>query len=117
MADRKTMTIGQRLMNKYPNKIPIIIHYKDIQFIELSSDPAPKTSNSNRLLIPDDFTIGYLLILIRRQTKISHTDGLFIFINQILPCTTSIISTVYQEHKNPFDDCLHVIVMKGNTFG
>ncbi len=114
MEDRKIMTLGQRLMNKYPNKIPIVVHYKDIQFIELSPDT---TKTSNRLLIPDDFTIGYLLILIRRQTKISHTDGLFMFVNQTLPCTTSIISTVYQEHKNPLDDCLHIMVMKENTFG
>lgn len=99
------ITIGSKMMEKYPDKIPVIVFYRDID------------CNVNKYLVPNNTTIGYLLIIIRRNTKLDHSDSLGILVNNIMIPTSETIGNIYTKHRDSTDDCLHIMVTKENTFG
>ena len=105
-------TIGSRFLYKYPDRIPVIVHYdKDIVFTD------KENNKMNKFSVPSDMSIGYLLFVIRRGTDISHIESLSILVNDTLPAMSTLLGTVYAKHKNIEDDCLHVHITKENTFG
>lgn len=107
--NKKSETIGSKFLEKYPDKIPVIVDYEnEIKFAN--------NSVANKFLVPSEITIGYLLLIIRKNANISHTEGLTIIINDTIPATSSLLSTVYSKHKNE-EDCLHINVIKENVFG
>lgn len=108
-------TIGQKCMNEYPGKIPVVVNYKDIPFADPNSTEAKK--NCSHLLVPEESNVGYLATVIRRKAKISHTESIFLFIDGALVAPTDVLMEVYRGHKNAQDGCLHVLVTRENTFG
>ena len=67
-------TIGEKCIATYPDRIPIVVHHDNT----LQTNDEPKLS---KLLVPNDITVGNLLILIRRNIKISYSESLYIFID------------------------------------
>lgn len=104
------LTIGSKFLEKFPDKIPVVVHYKDVMLLK-----SAKTMTSN-LLIPKDNSIGYILVIVRRNFKIPHTQSLFLFVNSTLVDTKDTLDLVYSKYKNPSDGCLHVFVGKESTF-
>lgn len=99
-------TIGGQLLKKYPDRVPLIINSKGI----------PLTTN--KLLMPGDAAIGYVMLIIRKHSRLEPYEAMYMFIeNRIQPCGTDMISEIYHKHKNPNDDCLHVTITKENVFG
>ena len=97
-----------RLMNKYTNRIPVIV---------------TKSKNSNipdidkrKFLVPCEQTIGQMVYVIRNRIKLSQEKALFVFVNNILPPTGEILSEVYKNHKDP-DGFLYVTYACENVFG
>ena len=109
--NKKTDTIGKRFMEKYPDKIPIIIQYdKEIKFSKINN-------GLGKFLVPNDITIGKLLLVIRTNASISHTESLSVLINNTAPKISDTIGIVYSKYKNINDDCLHINITKEKTFG
>jgi len=66
--------------------------------------------------VPVDLTVGQFVYVIRKRIKLPSEKAIFIFVNDILPPTAALISTIYEEHKDE-DGFLYVLYSGENTFG
>ena len=97
-------TEAQKMLNKYPERLPIIVRKHN-------------DKSSVKFLVPKDFTIGQLIYIIKRKTQISSSDAIFIFTEKnILMTSSSTIEDIYNHHKNK-DGFLYFIYSLENTFG
>ena len=99
---------SSRLMNKYPNRIPVIV--------KKSQNSKIQDIDKNKFLVPSDQTIGQMVYVIRNRIKLSQEKGLFVFVNNILPPTGEILSEVYKNQKDP-DGFLYITYACENVFG
>jgi GABA(A) receptor-associated protein len=104
----KRKSEADRIKLKYPNRIPIICE-KNIHC------DAPNI-DKNKYLVPSDLTTGQFLYVIRKRIKLEPEKALFLFINNTLPGTSHLISSLYKNHKDD-DGFLYVIYSSENTFG
>ncbi len=98
-----------RIRSKYPDRIPIICE-------KASKKSDTPDIDKNKYLVPFDLTVGQFLYVIRKRIKLPPEAALFIFINGSLPSTSMLISTVYENEKDP-DGFLYILYSKENTFG
>ena len=99
---------SKRILNKYPNRIPIIV---------------TKSSNSNILkidkhkyLAPADLTMGQFVYVIRKRINLSAEKAIYLFCNNVLPPTSAFLSSIYADHKDE-DGFLYIVYAAENTFG
>ncbi|KAJ8754673.1 hypothetical protein K2173_010764 [Erythroxylum novogranatense] len=97
-----------RITRTYPGKIPIIV--------EKAAKSDVPDIDKQRFLVLGQMTVGQLVFLIRKKIMLSAEKAIFIFINDILPPTSSIMAALYQEHKDE-DGFLYVTYSGENTFG
>ena len=98
-----------RIINKYPNRLPIICERAK------TATDCP-TIDKNKYLVPDDFAFGQFIFVIRKRLKLTPEKALFIFIDNSVPHTTMSIKEIYKAHKDP-DGFLYVTYSFENTFG
>lgn len=67
-------------------------------------------------MVPGDLSVGQFVYVIRKRIKLPSEKAIFIFINDILPPTAALMSTIYEEHKDE-DGFLYVLYSGENTFG
>lgn len=72
--------------------------------------------DKRKYLVPVDLSIGQFVYVIRKRIKLPSEKAIFIFVNDILPPTAALISTIYEEHKDE-DGFLYVLYSGENTFG
>ena len=99
---------SQKIMEKYPGRIPIIVERKekaDIQDID-----------KHKFLVPNDISVGQFIYIIRKRIKLSPEKALFIFVNNILPPTAQSMLKIYEQHKGE-DGFLYITYSGENTFG
>ena len=93
---------------KYPDRIPVIV------------EKSPKSDvpdlDKKKYLVPSDLTVGQFVYVIRKRVKLSAEKAIFIFVNNKLPPTASLMSTIYEENKDE-DGFLYVLYSGENTFG
>lgn len=100
---------SDKIKIKYPNRYPIIISKGN----KCDLDNIDKT----KFLIPGDLTMGQIIYIVRKRIKLKDTDSLFLFVNdKILPPSSSVISSVYNEHKDD-DGFLYISYCNENVFG
>ena len=100
-----------RVLNKYPDRIPIVVN---------RSYNAPETTpyiDCHKFLVPGDLTIGQFMYVIRKRIKLAPHQAMFLFINDVIPPTGSLISSVYEEMKDEETLFLYVTYSLENTFG
>jgi GABA(A) receptor-associated protein len=95
---------------KYPDRIPVIC--------EVSKQAAADgiVLDKSKYLVPNNLTMGQFIYVIRRRIKLDPEKALFIFINNTLPPTGSVISSLYKEHKDE-DGFLYISVCLDSVFG
>jgi len=104
LEERKQQSTN--ILTKYPTSVPV--------FIDSSS--MHKLIDKPKFVIPDGFTIGQLMMSIRARMKMNAATALFVFIdNQLIPVTT-VISSIYESHKDE-DGYMYVCCSEENTFG
>jgi len=100
---------SDKIKTKYPNRFPIIVNKAkqcDLDNIERS-----------KFLVPGELTIGQFMCILRKRIKLSDAESLFLFINNsTLPVSSSIISSVYEEHSED-DGFLYISYCNENVFG
>jgi len=100
---------SESILKKYPCRIPVIVEKssgcKDINEID-----------KTKYLVPDDLTMGQFIFVIRKRIKITPEKALFVFINNKLIATHSLMSQVYNDEKEE-DNFLYVHYSSENTFG
>lgn len=47
-----------------------------------------------------DLTVGQFVYVIRKRIKLAPEKAIFIFVDEILPPTAALMSTIYEEHKD-----------------
>ena len=81
---------------KHPDRIPIIVEHK--------------------YLVSNEMTLGQFAYTIRKRIRLSQDQAMFLFVNNVLPPTSSTIGSVYHEHKDA-DGFLYLSYAGENTFG
>lgn len=98
---------AQHVRQKYPDRIPILVQSraKDIKLTK------------HKYLVPQDLTVGQFMYVIRKRIRIKPEEAIFLFINNIIPPSSSIMSLIYNEHVDPDIGMLVAIITRENTFG
>ena len=100
---------SSKILNKFPGRIPIIVERalkaKEIPLID-----------KNKFLCPGDLTIGQFLFIVRNRIKLPSEKALFVFINDSLPPTHTLIKEVYHTFRNE-DGFLYMSYCGENVFG
>lgn len=99
---------SERIRIKYSDKIPVIV--------EKSKNSEIMDIDKRKYLVPSELTVGQFVYVIRKRIKIAPEVAIFLFINNTLPPTSSLISQVYKENKDQ-DGFLYVVYSGESTFG
>jgi GABA(A) receptor-associated protein len=100
----------ERIKQKHPDKIPIFISKS-----MYAKDSIPEI-RKKKFLAPSQLTMGNFVATIRRWLLLTPEQAIFLFIGNIMPCTSSTIGEIYHEHKSP-DGVLRINYASENTFG
>jgi GABA(A) receptor-associated protein len=95
---------------KYPQHIPVVVRCDPKSDLCLSK---------HKFLVNNEVTIGQLMYIVRKKltSDLHSTHALFMFVNNKLPPTSALISSVYAVEKDNDTDMLHIVLCKENTFG
>jgi GABA(A) receptor-associated protein len=99
---------ANRIMNKYPDRIPIIIKKKkgsDIPDID-----------KKKYLVPKDMTLTQFTFVIRKRLTLDSSKALFFTINNKMEAANKTISDIYNDEKHE-DGFLYIVYSAENTFG
>lgn len=111
LQDRQTECV--RIKSKYPDRIPILV-FKDIRATNLNIADIDK----HKFLVPGDLSFGQFSYVIRKRIKLKPEISLFVFTaTGFLPTTSTIISEIYNTHKDKEDGFLYIVYSGENTFG
>ncbi|TDZ25415.1 Autophagy-related protein 8 [Colletotrichum orbiculare MAFF 240422] len=99
---------AERIRQKYSDRIPVICEKVE------KSDIA--TIDKKKYLVPADLTVGQFVYVIRKRIKLSPEKAIFIFVDEVLPPTAALMSSIYEEHKDE-DGFLYITYSGENTFG
>ena len=101
---------SQRILEKYPDRIPIICERSNMTSIDCPY------IDKNKYLVPNSLTVGQFLYVIRKRMKISENKAMFLFVNDNVPHSTQILSNTYEYYKDD-EGFLYVSYSFENTFG
>ena len=101
---------AEKLMQKYPDRIPVIVSRNKY------SETTPEI-DKHRYLVPNDLTIGQLQYVIRKRLSLSSDKGLFLFVNKTIMNTNTMIISAYQSEQCKEDGFLYVVYSYENVFG
>ncbi|XP_020228364.1 autophagy-related protein 8C isoform X2 [Cajanus cajan] len=97
-----------RIRDKYPDRIPVIV-----EKAERSDIP---DIDKKKYLVPADLTVGQFVYVVRKRIKVGAEKAIFVFINNTLPPTAALMSSIYEENKDD-DGFLYMTYSGENTFG
>ena len=72
--------------------------------------------DKKKYLVPADLTVGQFIYVIRKRIKLPPEKAIFIFVDNVIPPTASLMSAVYEVQKDE-DGFLYVTYSGENTFG
>jgi len=101
---------SRRIMNKYPDKIPIICERSNI-----TSNDCPYIDKT-KYLTPNDLTLGQFLYIIRKRMKLSPEKALFLSTNNNILNSTQMLNYIYENYKDD-DGFLYITYSFENIFG
>ena len=104
---------GQVVLQKYPNRIAIIIqkHPNEKNLAEF---------DKNKFLVPLDMQYHNLMSVIREKvcSKISSTTAIYLSTeNGTMLTTNDTVSDIYYDHRDEEDGFLYLFYTGENTFG
>jgi len=100
----------QRIIEKYPDRIPVICERAKNVSKELPN------IDKNKYLVPNDLCIGQFVYVIRKRLKLPPEKALFIFINGMIPSSSFLLYNIYDCYKDD-DGYLYINYTFENTFG
>lgn len=98
----------ERIREKHPDRIPVLVKRG-------RSSDLPMVDKS-KYLVPIDFTMGQFIFTIRKRIKLQPEKALFMFVNNTIPATSEMMSTIYDKYKSE-DGFLRIEYTSENTFG
>ena len=104
----KRLIESTNIKQKYNDRIPIIVErYKD--------STLPRIDKC-KYLVPKDMNLGQFVYIIRKRIKLDSNQALFVTVNGVLGGSSSLISDLYDKHKDD-DGFLYIVYTSENTFG
>jgi GABA(A) receptor-associated protein len=99
---------SSRIRTKYPNRIPVIV--------ERSKNSDIPDIDKHKFLVPADLSVAQFVYIIRKRINLTPEKAIFIFINNQLPATSSIMSQLYSQHKHD-DGFIYFLYSGESSFG
>ena len=110
---------AERIRQKYADRIPVSSsihtvllypsvplrtrHFTDDVVTQVICEKVEKsdiaTIDKKKYLVPADLTVGQFVYVIRKRIKLSPEKAIFIFVDEVLPPTAALMSSIYEEHK------------------
>lgn len=100
---------SQRVLQKYPDKIPIICEKTEKQ-IDLP------VIDKCKYLVPMDYTIGQFMYIIRKRLQLNSEEALFMFVKDNILPSSCYIGQIYELYRD-VDGYLYIQYAKEHTFG
>ena len=105
--DKRSHESG-RIMEKYPDRVPIILEQADDTLVQL---------DKKKYLVPKDITMGQFIYVLRKKLKLGPSIGIFLFFNNnIMVNGSATILDSYIKYKDE-DGFLYIKYSGENTFG
>jgi GABA(A) receptor-associated protein len=101
---------AQRILSKYPDRIPVICEKSENKNQNLP------VLNKIKYLVPADLTIGQLSCVIRNRIRLRSDVAIFLTIDGHIPPTITLIGELYKTSKYA-DGFLYIQYSGENTFG
>tara|TARA_Y100000590_G_C15428324_1_gene904171 strand:+ start:93 stop:401 length:309 start_codon:yes stop_codon:yes gene_type:complete len=102
------MRESDRILEKYPNRIPIIVNRKQNSNIT--------DIDKSKFLVQKDMAINQFIYIIRKRLKLKSNEAIFVTINNKICANNESLSEIYERDKN-IDGYLYIIYSSENTFG
>ena len=108
-ADRQKESRTLRL--KYPDSVPIIV-------VRNPRGNMPELLTGHKYLAPSEISLSQFLYILRKRMadKLRPEETLFLFINNLIPPTSSYMGHLYEDEKYK-DGFLYILYDKENAFG
>lgn len=101
---------AERIRQKYNDRIPVrfvlspLARSSGLIFAQVICEKVEKsdiaTIDKKKYLVPADLTVGQFVYVIRKRIKLSPEKAIFIFVDEVLPPTAALMSSIYEEHKD-----------------
>ena len=101
---------ANRILNKYPERIPIICDKNDKNNLNVP------VLDKTKYLVPFDLTVGQFMFVLRKRMKLPSEQAIFLFVNGTIPSSSALVNELYHQHKD-LDGFLYVSYSGENTFG
>ena len=105
----KRLNGSKYIKNKYPDRIPIIVEIAD-------TDKNSIILDKKKFIVPKDLTIAQFIFVIRKRIKLQPEHALFIFFDNKIPTSSTLISEIYNKNKDE-DGFLYADIALELTFG
>jgi len=111
---KKEFTFDERLQESaamianYPARVPVIVE-------RFSRSNLPEMEK-RKYLVPCDMLVGQFIFIQRSRLHLSPGTALFVFVNNTLPQTASLMGSVYDSYKDK-DGFLYMCYSSEKTFG
>ncbi|XP_059625525.1 autophagy-related protein 8i [Cornus florida] len=96
------------IIAKYPDRLPVVVE-------RYSKTDLPEMEKK-KYLVPRDMSIGQLIHILSGRLHLSPGKALFVFVQNTLPQTSSLMETVYESFKDE-DGFLYMCYSSEKTFG
>jgi GABA(A) receptor-associated protein len=97
------------ILKQHPDRIPVVVECSDaLQAIH----PLKK----NKFIVPHELTLAQFMFVIRKHMQLEPEYAIFVFINNRLHPTTSLVGTIYAQEKDE-DGFMYLDVFQESTFG
>jgi GABA(A) receptor-associated protein len=100
---------SSRVLTKYPERRPIICE-------KLRNQHDLPDIDKKKYLVPIDLTLGQFMFVIKKRLKLKSEEAIFLFINNKIITSSSIIGYIY-NHQKDIDGFLYIHYAKENVFG
>uniref|UniRef100_A0A6C0KGD3 Autophagy-related protein n=1 Tax=viral metagenome TaxID=1070528 RepID=A0A6C0KGD3_9ZZZZ len=98
-----------KILNKYPNIIPIIITNK--------LDKQYRLENQNtKFLVPEYYTVGNLIFFFKKRVKMDVHESIFLLCENTMLCGSMSLTQLYAELKDE-DGFLYITCAQESVFG
>jgi len=99
-----------RVMKKYPGRVPVYVKRADNVSSKLPD------INRHKFLIPQDFTLHALQHTVRLYLKLTPEQAIYLFVNNTIPTYSASLAELYEKYHDK-DGLLYVTYSTENTFG
>jgi len=98
---------SETILKKHPEKVPVIINECSEEF---------RDRVKRKMLLQKEMTVTQFMHTLRTKFNIRSEEALLIFVDGIMPTSSTMMIHLYNKHKDK-DGFLYISILKENVFG